>query len=94
MSPLIFPVAFATSLLSALALYAGSRHCRLRVLHALHRAGTLIGGMLAVASLALWIRALGIGAGISAMLGSWMLGLVALPYLGAWIAGNPAREES
>lgn len=69
--------------LSALALYAGSAHCRWRVPGTARRRGRALGLVLAAASLAAWIAALGIGAGLCVMLACWMLGLVALPYLAA-----------
>lgn len=78
------------ALLSAFALYAGSCHCRWRMPAALHRYGRVAGLVLAVASLAAWISALGAGAGLCAMLGCWMLAMVALPCLAA-LTTEPAR---
>ncbi len=78
------------ALLSAFALYAGSGHCRWRLPAALRRHGGSVGIVLAVASLAAWIAALGVGAGLCAMLGCWMLAMVALPWLAALRTG-PAR---
>ena len=37
--------------------------------------------LLAIASLVLWIRALGAGAGACEMLGTWMFAMMALPYV-------------
>ena len=78
------------ALLSAFALYAGSPHCRWRLPMALRRHGSIAGIVLALLSLAAWIAALGVGAGLCAMLGCWMLAMVALPWLSALGAG-PAR---
>ena len=75
--------AIAVSLLSAAALYAASRHCRWPSWKQRGAHGNAIGAMLAVVALALWIAQLGVGAGLCAMLGTWMGGLMLLPYL-AW----------
>lgn len=91
---LLLPLAFSTTLLSALALYAGSAHCRWPVLRRWRGAGVWAGLALAVLSLWLWMAKLGGGAGFCAMLGTWMLALMALPYLGAWTGQDPeARSE-
>lgn len=74
--------------LSALALYAGSPNCRLAPLRRLRRFGTLLGLALAGASLAAWIAHLGVGAGLCAMLASWMLALMLVPAFGA-LRGDP-----
>ncbi|HVI57495.1 MAG TPA: hypothetical protein VM619_01290 [Luteimonas sp.] len=78
------------AVLSALALYAGSPHCRWRRPAVLQRHGSRAGLLLAIASLAAWIAALGAGAGLCAMLGCWMLAMVALPYVAA-LSGTSAR---
>lgn len=78
------------ALLSAFALYAGSGHCRWRLPAVLRRYGKVAGLVLAIASLAAWIAVLGVGAGLCAMLGCWMLAMVALPWLAALRTG-PAR---
>lgn len=65
---------------SALALYAGSGHARVAWLARWQRAGSAAGLMLAGASLVAWCLALGIGAGLCAMLGGWMLAMIAVPY--------------
>src|SRR3546814_1894798 len=78
------------ALLSALALYAGSGNCRWRLPAALCRHGKVTGLVLALVSLAAWIAALGVGAGLCAMLGCWMLAMVALPYLAA-LTAEPAQ---
>jgi hypothetical protein len=84
--------ALATGL-SALGLYAGSRHCRWAMLRRLGRLGTWAGVALAVVALALWVRGLGAGAGTCAMLASWMFAMMALPYIaGMRITGN-ARSD-
>jgi hypothetical protein len=74
------------ALLSAFALYAGSGNCRWRLPIALGRHGNVVGVVLALMSLAAWIAALGVGAGLCAMLGCWMLAMVALPWLAALTA--------
>lgn len=78
------------ALLSALGLYAGSGHCRWRLPAALRRHGKVVGLVLALMSLAAWITALGVGAGLCAMLGCWMLAMVALPCLAA-LNAEPTR---
>ncbi len=88
-------LAALTAVLSAAGLYAGSRHCRWRAWRRMGGSGTVIGALLALASLALWIAALGVGAGLCAMLGTWMLAVMALPYfagmrIGADAAGSDA----
>lgn len=75
--------AIVASLLSAAALYAASTHCRWPSWRQRGRHGNAIGAVLAVAALAMWIAQFGVGAGLCAMLGTWMGGLMALPYL-AW----------
>lgn len=90
MSLLLPAFAFIATMLSALALYAGSAHCRLRALQRWRDIGTWIGSVLALVSLGLWGADLGIGAGLCVMLGTWMLALMALPFLAAWI--NPASD--
>ncbi len=88
---LLLPVfAFITGVFSALALYAGSAHCRWPVLQRRRGVGTWIGWMLALVSLALWVADLGVGAGLCVMLGTWMLALMAFPYLAAWT--SPAND--
>ena len=89
MHMLIALAAVATSLLSAVALYAGSAHCRWPGLQGFRHAGSWAGLALAGLSLWLWVLTLGGGAGLCAMLGTWMLAMVALPFL-AWMTGKPA----
>ena len=82
------------SVLSAAALYAGSAHCRWPALRALRgRNGRWLGLAFAVAALASWIAALGAGAGMCAMLGNWMLALMAMPYLGALSGADPRTTK-
>lgn len=88
----ILIAAAVTAVLSAAALYAGSRHCRWASWRRLGRAGTWIGALLAVVSLSLWIVALGVGIGLCAMLGTWMLAMIGLPYL-AGMSVAPARTN-
>lgn len=78
--------AILTSLLSAAALYAASTHCRWPSWRRSGEHGNVVGAALGVASLSMWIGMLGVGAGLCAMLGTWMLALMALPYL-AWRTG-------
>lgn len=80
------------ALLSAAGLYAGSRHCRWPSWRRLGHAGTWAGLGLAAVSLALWIAVLGAGAGSCAMLGTWMLGMMALPYMAA-LSAAPADGQ-
>ena len=80
--------------LSAAGLYAGSRHCRWPAWRRMGRAGTWAGLLLAVVSLALWVRALGAGAGSCAMLGTWMLALMTLPYMAGMRVGGAARSDA
>lgn len=79
-------------MLSAMLLYAASPHC---VWHAWRRRrGVLAGGFaLTVLALAGWIAALGVGAGLCAMLVGWMLALAAQPYL-ALLADRRAAEAT
>lgn len=89
MPPLLTLFATATAWLSAFALYRASPHSRGEA--GRWRAGNPLGLVLAAVSLASWILALGTGAGISVMLASWMLGLVASPYLAYWLGPAHAR---
>lgn len=84
--------AFAVGL-SALGLYAGSRHCRWVTLRRLGRVGTWAGVVLAVAAWALWIHVLGAGAGSCAMLGSWMFAMMAVPYIAGMRINGDARSD-
>ncbi|MEL1264799.1 hypothetical protein [Pseudoxanthomonas putridarboris] len=93
MPSLLLIVAFATAVSSAAALYAGSRHCRWASWRRLGRTGTWAGLSLAVVSLSLWIVALGTGAGLCAMLGTWMLAMMGLPYL-AGMSVAPANANA
>lgn len=83
MSLLAATAAAATAMLSAAAFYAASAHCRWPAWKRHGAKGRLAGSVLALVSLGLWIAQLGFGAGLCAMLGSWMLVVIALPYL-AW----------
>jgi len=75
--------AIALSLISAASLYAASPHCRWPSWRRHAARGNLVGVLLALGALWVWIAELGVGAGLCAMLGTWMLGLMACPYL-AW----------
>ncbi|HEY0501863.1 MAG TPA: hypothetical protein VGD42_00075 [Lysobacter sp.] len=93
MNPLAATVAaIAASLLSAASLYAASKHCRWPSWRRHGARGNVVGGVLAVVALALWIALLGFGAGLCAMLGTWMLGLMGLPYL-AWRTAPDANAN-
>ncbi|GAA5067170.1 hypothetical protein [Lysobacter panacisoli] len=83
MSLLVAIAAATTAMLSAAAFYAASEHCRWPAWKRRGARGRVVGSALAVASLALWIAQLGVGAGLCAMMGSWMLVVIALPYI-AW----------
>lgn len=81
-TPLLEIGAATATLLSALALYAGGRHCRWRWLaRLLGRTGTPAGLALAGLALSLWVRSLGVGAGLCVMLASWMIASMAIPTL-------------
>lgn len=84
-------VAFAMVALSAIALYAASPHCMWRVLRGRTRAACVAGFVLAMLSLSVWINLFGLAAGLSAMLMSLMLTLVAQPYLALFV-GTPATD--
>jgi len=80
-------LALASSVLSALALYLASPNCGWRV--RLARAGLrAVGVVLALVSLCAWVAVAGVGPGLCAMLASWMLALVLLPYLAWWTHGR------
>lgn len=91
MPTLATTVALLAAVLSAAALYAGSRHCRWAAWRRLGRAGNWLGLALAIVSLALWARVLGPGAGLCAMLGTWMLAMMAWPYLAGLRVAADAR---
>ncbi|WP_213601342.1 hypothetical protein [Pseudoxanthomonas japonensis] len=93
MPSLLVVFALLAAVLSAAGLYAGSRHCRWPRWRRLGRAGSLIGALLAVASLALWVRTLGAGAGACAMLGTWMFAMMALPYVAGMRVAADARSD-
>ena len=76
-------LATVAALASALALYLASPNCGWRA--NVRRGGLrIVGAALALVSLGAWIVLLGVGAGLCAMLATWMLALVALPYLAWW----------
>jgi hypothetical protein len=70
-----------TAVLSAAALYAASPHCHWPVPHRWSRGARGAGVLLAGLSLAAWILALGPAVGVCAMLATWMLAMVTLPWL-------------
>ena len=93
MSIFIAIAAFATSLLSAVALYAGSAHCRWPALRDWRGTGSWAGLALAGLSLRLWVLTLGGGAGLCVMLGTWMLAMMALPYVALATGGTAAGRH-
>lgn len=90
MSTLVVLAAIVTAVLSAVALYGASPHCRWPRWRRHAGQGNVAGLVFAVVSLAMWIGQLGVGAGLCAMLGTWMLALMALPFL-AWRTGPEAH---
>ena len=84
-------LAFAFAACSAIACYAGSSHCMWPALCGHPRMARLAGIVLALLSAATWINVLGAAAGLCAMLASWMLMLVAQPWL-ALFMGNPDAD--
>jgi Flp pilus assembly protein TadB len=77
-------LALASSVASALALYLGSPNCGWP--SRLPRTGLrVLGVVLALLSLCAWVAAVGVAPGLCAMLASWMLALVLLPYLSWWM---------
>lgn len=82
MNGMLMMLATTACLASALLVYGASPNCRLRGLR-FGRLGMGIGLALIVAGAVLWALALGMGTGLVVTLATWMLGLVALPYL-AW----------
>lgn len=90
---MIATAAFAASLLSALAFYAGSSHCRWPALHRWRQTGSWVGLALAGLSLWLWVLTLGGGAGLCAMLGTWMLAMMVLPYVAALTGAGAASSR-
>jgi uncharacterized membrane protein SpoIIM required for sporulation len=83
--------ALAVNAGSALLLYLASPQQRLRVMP-LPAVARLSAAALGAVSLALWITAAGIGAGITATLITFMLSCVSLPYLG-WRFGPAVAKE-
>lgn len=71
----------ATAVASAFALYAGSSHCRWPVPGGHSRVTVVIGMLLAAASWLTWTLARGPAVGLCAMLATWMLALIASPWL-------------
>lgn len=83
--------AIVAALASALALYLASPNCGWRP--TARRDGLQIAGVaLALVSLVAWIALLGVGAGLCAMLATWMLALVVLPYLAWWTNASPPAD--
>ena len=93
MPSLLTVSAILAAALSAAGLYAGSPHCRWHAWRRLGRAGTWAGVLLALVSWVLWIRELGLGAGSCAMLGTWMLAMMAVPYFAGRRVDNATRRD-
>lgn len=86
-------LALASSVSSALALYLASPNCGWQV--RLPRTGLrVVGAVLALVSLCAWIAVVGVGPGLCAMLATWMLALVLLPYLAWWTRARDPRGHS
>ncbi|MFC4764988.1 hypothetical protein [Dyella koreensis] len=84
-------LALAANAGCALLLYLASPQQRLRAMP-LPASARLSATVLGAVSLALWITAAGIGAGIAAALITFMLSCVSLPYL-AWRFGPAVAKE-
>lgn len=84
-------VAFTMAALSAVALYAASPHCMWNALRGRPRTARTAGIVFALLSLLIWASVLGGAVGLCAMLASWMLALVAQPYLALFI-GTPEAD--
>lgn len=83
--------AVIATLLSALAAYGASPHCRWSWLRDSRASGWPVAAALAFGAWLLWSVPLGIGAGGCALLGGWMLTAMALPWLAAWRGDAPAE---
>lgn len=81
MNPWWNGLGLATAMASAALLYVASPNCRWPFPRRWSRGAHGGGVLLAVLSLAAWIIALGPAVGTCAMLATWMLSMVALPYL-------------
>lgn len=92
MNALLMMSATAACLASALLVYGASPNCRLRGLR-FGRWGVGIGLVLVVAGGVLWSLPLGVGTGLVMALATWMLGLIALPYLAWQLAPADARAD-
>lgn len=84
-------LATVTAVASALALYLASPNCGWRA--TVRRGGLRIAaGALALLSLLAWAALSGVGAGLCAMLATWMLSALALPYLAWWTNAKPSVD--
>ncbi len=83
-------LALSASVLSVIGFYAASPHCRWPRLRRAGRLGRGVGMVAAAAALWLWMADLGVGAGLVAMLCTWMLTALLLPALAAW--HRPVRK--
>ncbi len=85
----------AIAAVSAVAFYVASPHCRWTRWRRWRPAARLTGALLAVLSLGIWCLVLGPVVGVCAMLTSWMLAMVVMPWLAVWMHvpdtsnGNP-----
>lgn len=70
-----------TAIISAITFYAASPNCRWRRWRASAWPARVVGTLLIVASAITFSAALGVGPGICAALGAWMLAFVVLPAL-------------
>jgi len=77
-------LASLATLLSVLAFYAASSHCRWPRLRRAGRLGREIGTVAAASGLWLWMADLGVGAGLVTGLCAGMLAAMLLPALAAW----------
>lgn len=89
-SALATVAAIIATLLSALSAYGASPHCRWTWLRNARTSHWPVAVVLALGALLLWSVPLGVGAGSCALLGSWMLAAILLPWLAAWTTHTPA----
>ncbi|MGY3040511.1 hypothetical protein ACVWWQ_002134 [Rhodanobacter sp. TND4EL1] len=86
-------LAFVFAACSATAWYAASPHCMWSALRGRPRVARIGGLVLAMLSLALWISALGLAAGLPAMLVSLMLALIVQPWLVLFIGVSTVEKD-